>query len=1133
MTDALFDLVDDDAAPAATSTDAGPHLAGQWRLAEVQVANWGTFDASIYRMPVSRRGHLLTGPSGSGKSSLLDAIATVLTPGRFLRFNEAAQGGRSRANQRSVVSYVRGAWSRQNDEVEDRVVAAYLRPTSTWSGIVLRFEDGLGAHVTAARLFFLRGTSTSSTDLSDLCLLERSAVDLDDLQEYARTGIETRRAKARWPQAVLTTGGNHGTFYTRLCATLGIATEQTLRLLHKTQSAKSLDNLDDLFRSYMLDEPRTFEIARDAVEQFGELDDSHKHVVRLREQRDHLRTLEEAVERYARAEAAQAAAARLTAAVPSFQKHRELTLTRTDLTHAAEDAAVAASAAARAEDDLRVADQRYDDARARLTASGGDQVARFQERLDDAHARTRLVTERRDWFVSQLAAAGVTSAPADERSHAELLTEITRLAQAPEVPGPSHEELARLHRAADRVAAVEGEIAALRRSRTTVPSALLAVRDEIADATCLPTDALPFAAELVEVRPEHAGWTGAIERVLRPFALTMLVRSEHLAAVRRWVDTHHVGARLVFEEVPHEVGTPRPLRSDLSLVRRLTVADGTYGAWVAVQLAERFDLACVEDADALDGHERAVTRAGQIRTSRTRYEKDDRVALDDRSRWVLGDREAKLEALVTALGAARSEHTAALHVVEDADRRRAVALTRSGTLSVLRGIGWTEIDVATVRAHAERISAQIEALTSSSGELAAATAAVDESEAARVTARTAATRAQADHANAQARVAELERDLARLADELATGAYPELDDEVSAELDRRFRARRRKLDRSAIYEVGQQVLDALTADQRTAAADGAAAARDGESAIVRFVDRWPAAARDLTSRFEDRAGYLELLATIVANGLPDHEGRFLRLLRERSRDLVGHLVSEITGAMREIEEKLDDVNASLRRSPFETARYLRLRPKQLRSPSVTQFVADLRSISEDAWSDDDVTSAERRFATLAEIMATLASSDHHETRLRQQWLDTRLHVTFLAEEVDEHGRVHATYDSGAAMSGGQQQKLVVFCLAAALRYQLADAEQTRPRYGTVIFDEAFDKADSRYTRMALDVFQEFGFQLVLATPQKLLQTIEPYVGALTNVENPTRRRSVLSTVDWDGAPVAAGGTPGVDDDGRP
>ena len=159
--------------------------------------------------------------------------------------------------------------------------------------------------------------------------------------------------------------------------------------------------------------------------------------------------------------------------------------------------------------------------------------------------------------------------------------------------------------------------------------------------------------------------------------------------------------------------------------------------------------------------------------------------------------------------------------------------------------------------------------------------------------------------------------------------------------------------------------------------------------------------------------------------------------------------------------------------------------------------------------------AERRFNTLEEIMRRFASSDHVDRTWRTQVLDTRLHVTFLAEEIDAAGRVHATYDSGAAMSGGQQQKLVVFCLAAALRYQLADADDGVPSYGTVILDEAFDKADTRFTRMALDVFVEFGFHLVLATPQKLLQTIEPYVGGATSVENPDRRRSRVANVPWD------------------
>ncbi|WP_415504070.1 ATP-binding protein, partial [Actinomyces slackii] len=41
--------------------------AAQHRLARVQVHNWGTF-GGYHDLPVPRRGLVITGPSGSGKS---------------------------------------------------------------------------------------------------------------------------------------------------------------------------------------------------------------------------------------------------------------------------------------------------------------------------------------------------------------------------------------------------------------------------------------------------------------------------------------------------------------------------------------------------------------------------------------------------------------------------------------------------------------------------------------------------------------------------------------------------------------------------------------------------------------------------------------------------------------------------------------------------------------------------------------------------------------------------------------------------------------------------------------------------------------------------------------------------------
>lgn len=283
-----------------------------------------------------------------------------------------------------------------------------------------------------------------------------------------------------------------------------------------------------------------------------------------------------------------------------------------------------------------------------------------------------------------------------------------------------------------------------------------------------------------------------------------------------------------------------------------------------------------------------------------------------------------------------------------------------------------------------------------------------------------------------------------------------------------------------------------------------------------FSQAWPSVAADAVPGVEDRGAYLAILDRIVGQGLPEHEGRFQQLLHERSSTLIGELNSEIRSAPGEIESRVEPINSSLARSPFDEGRFLRLRVKTRRSETVRAFMADLAAVAEHSWADEDLTAAETRYRRLAQLMDRFASSEHADRTWRQACLDTREHVTFLAQEVDAQGTAHATYDSGAAMSGGQQQKLVIFCLAAALRYQLASPDDPIPAYGTVVLDEAFDKADVRYTRMAMDVFVEFGFQMVLATPQKLLQTIEPYVGGVTTVENPSRQLTRLADVVWEG-----------------
>ena len=67
----------------------------------------------------------------------------------------------------------------------------------------------------------------------------------------------------------------------------------------------------------------------------------------------------------------------------------------------------------------------------------------------------------------------------------------------------------------------------------------------------------------------------------------------------------------------------------------------------------------------------------------------------------------------------------------------------------------------------------------------------------------------------------------------------------------------------------------------------------------------------------------------------------------------------------------------------------------------------------------------------------------------------------------------------------------------------------------MVIDEAFDKADHTFTQAGLEVFKTFGFQLLLATPMKMLQTIDDYVGGVVMVTNDSGRRSQVQELPFE------------------
>jgi uncharacterized protein YPO0396 len=250
----------------------------QFRMRRLQVFNWGTFSA-LHDIPIAERGFLFVGPSGAGKTTLLDAFSALLVPPRWVDFNSAARDASRPGRDRSLVSYVRGAWAEQKDDESGEIATRYPRTGTTWSALALTYVNSQQQSVVLVQLFWLRGNANGSTDIKRHYLIFERPFDLREIKDF---DLDVRRLKQACPEAFARE--DFRPYCERFRRLLGIESELALRLLHKTQSAKNLGDLNTFLRDFMLDRPETFDAAERLVSEFAELNASHQAVVTAREQ---------------------------------------------------------------------------------------------------------------------------------------------------------------------------------------------------------------------------------------------------------------------------------------------------------------------------------------------------------------------------------------------------------------------------------------------------------------------------------------------------------------------------------------------------------------------------------------------------------------------------------------------------------------------------------------------------------------------------------------------------------------------------------------------------------------------------------------------------------------------------------
>ena len=185
------------------------HLLG-FRLDRLEVLNWGTFDRHVWSFDVAGRTALLTGDIGSGKSTLVDAVTTLLLPANRVAYNKAA-GAVGR--ERDLRSYVRGHYKSERNETTGASRPVGLRmDAQTYSVLLGRFvNSGLNLAVTLAQVFWLKDGHQGQPDRF-FVVADRPLTIAGDFTDFGSDLVALRRrlrsARPGYTTAIPSTGAN-------------------------------------------------------------------------------------------------------------------------------------------------------------------------------------------------------------------------------------------------------------------------------------------------------------------------------------------------------------------------------------------------------------------------------------------------------------------------------------------------------------------------------------------------------------------------------------------------------------------------------------------------------------------------------------------------------------------------------------------------------------------------------------------------------------------------------------------------------------------------------------------------------------------------------------------------------------
>jgi uncharacterized protein YPO0396 len=1087
-----------------------------FRLERLEVLNWGTFNEHVWTLNVRSDNALVTGDIGSGKSTLVDALTTLLLPPQRQQYNKAA-GAESR--ERSGRSYVLGYFKKERGEgTAARSIG--LREPGSYSVLLGVFRNAsLNEDVTLAQVLWM---PTQDGQPERLYVVAEKSLSIRT--DFANFGTEISALKKKLKKQGFLTDDGYPPYATKFRQRFGLD-EQALTLFHQTVSMKSIGSLTEFVREHMLEAFPVDKWTERLLAHFDDLQQAHDAVLKASDQIARLNPLIEQCDEYSRVSANVDSLTRARRVSPIWYATKKVSLLHDEIEMLSSEVGRLSSVIGQLEEAQQVDQQSRDGLVTAIAAAGGDRIAQMQTQIDgllvDLQRREGNAAQYTT-LVRNLGLGPELSSATFEQNRAWAEKETERIEEEENRrQETTATERVKLQKLEDALEQVTIELGSLAGRRSNLPSQLVDLRAAMTRALGMDAESLPFAGELMQVDPAAAEWEGAIERLLHSFGLSMLVHDDDYERVSAWVERTNLRERLIY----YRVRDVRPSfgqspRQD-SLVYKLQVQPTSpFHDWVRSQLSQRFNLVCCDTLDMFRSEQSAITKAGQIKNRNERHEKDDRHDIRDRRRYVLGwSNEAKVAALEGEKERLESSIDNQKLVVKSGSDGLKRLRDRDIAVRTLAGIKqFSELDWQSTKAQIDKLEQDKRELEDSSDTFKTLRGQLMELERTQRERATELKALEKDRSRLGVRIEAANKDLDTCTTVSANVA--DADREVFPEMET-LRARALGHGPFVLVKVAEE--EKLLAAWIQGRLDEENKAKNIlvqsiATQMQKYVNAYRIETLDVGSGIEAIDEYRSMRDRLVADDLPRFEAQFKKLLNENTIREIAAFQSELRGQRDTIIERIQRINKSLWAIDYNDDRYIKLRADDADDLEIRQFRSDLRNCTEGTLAGSDDTYTEEKFLQVKLIISRLRGRDgtaESDRKWATKVTDVRNWFAFSAEERwRSDDSEHEFYPDAGGKSGGQKEKLAYTVLAASLAYQFGlDLQQPKPRsFRFIMIDEAFGKGSDDSARYALTLFAKMGLQMLIVTPLQKIHVIEPYVLSVGFVHNEGGRISKLQNL---------------------